>query len=257
MTAKKRKYSWHPDLPDHRDLGYEQRIKVARLPTSVDLTHYCSQVEDQGDLGSCTGNAIAGHLEFLEDEDGVPFKDISRLFIYYNERLMEGTVGQDAGARIRDGIKGLAKYGAAGEVVWPYDIKKFATKPPKAAYADGLTRKISSYYRIADGDLASMMDCLAQGFPFVFGFSVYEDFESAQVARTGLLRMPTSGERLLGGHAVLAVGYSQITRRVLVRNSWGPSWGRRGYFTMPFDYISSKNLANDFWTIRRGDNKLL
>jgi C1A family cysteine protease len=84
----------------------------------------------------------------------------------------------------------------------------------------------------------------------VFGFSVYESFESATVAKSGVLNMPKPGERQVGGHAVCAVGYDDAAKRVLVRNSWGPAWGKKGYFTMPYDYVANRNLSDDFWTVR-------
>lgn len=250
---KQHKYTWRPDLPDHRDHIYVPQLGVAHaLPPAVDLRGECSAVEDQGQLGSCTANAAAGALEFLELKDGksVKFADISRLFIYYNERAIEGTIDQDAGAQIRDGVKSLNKTGAAAEKLWPYVTSKFKQKPTAAAFKDAGKRKISSYGRITT--LYAMKACLAAGFPFIFGFSVYELFESAQVAKTGILDLPASGEQLLGGHAVLCVGYDDSSDRVIVRNSWGKSWGQAGYFTMPYAYISNDNLADDMWTIRKG-----
>ncbi|HKW41548.1 MAG TPA: C1 family peptidase [Gemmatimonadales bacterium] len=223
----------------------------ARLPPSVDLRPGCSAVEDQGSLGSCTGNAIAGAVEFLERKDGVPFVNVSRLFIYYNERVTEHTTKSDAGAMIRDGIKTVVKQGVCSERKWPYVIAKFAIKPPAACYQEALQHQVTSYQRILTVD--EMRACLAQGFPFVFGFTVYESFESQQVAQTGVVPLPQPGERVVGGHAVLAVGYTDADRRFVVRNSWGARWGMRGYFTMPYDYLANRNLADDMWTIRRGE----
>lgn len=242
-----KRYNWKPDLPDNRDhlfLG-----GATPLPSMVDLRAQCSPVEDQGQLGSCTGNAWAGMLEFLELKAGTPFQDLSRLFIYYNERVIEGTVKQDAGAQVRDGAKALANTGVCSETLWPYDIARFARKPTKAAFADAATRKISQYMRLNTTD--DMQACLAAGFPFVFGFSVYESFESQAVAQTGVVDMPKPGEKLLGGHAVLCVGYDQSTQRFIVRNSWGTGWGQAGVFTIPFDYLANRNLSDDFWTVRK------
>jgi C1A family cysteine protease len=240
---------WIPDFPDHRDFLYAAIRKApARLPKSVDLSTDMSPVEDQGQLGSCTANALAGALEFLELKDGQPFVDLSRLFIYYNERVIENSVSSDSGAMLRDGIKALAAQGVCPETEWPYVISKFTMKPSKRCYTDGKKHVISSYHRIAD--LNEMRACLAEGYPFVFGFSVYESFESAQVAKTGVLNLPKKGEKAIGGHAVCAVGYDDSAKRILVRNSWGPKWGMKGYFTIPYDYVSNSNLADDFWTIR-------
>jgi C1A family cysteine protease len=252
-AIRKAVYGWLPDIPDNRDRMYGAVRKVpAKLPAKVDLRPGCSKVEDQKDLGSCTANALAGALEFLRKKDKVKFADMSRLFIYYNERVIEHTVKTDAGAMIRDGIKTLAKQGACTEKIWPYDITKFANKPPKAAYTEALNYKIISYARL--NTLDEMRACLADGFPFVFGFSVYDSFESQQVAKTGVVDIPKKGEKMLGGHAILAVGYDDAAKRLIIRNSWGPNWGMKGYFTMPYGYVTDRNLSDDFWTIRRGEN---
>ncbi len=244
----KRKYGWRPDLPDQRDLRYAAIARIPRkLPRRTDISAGCSAVEDQGDLGSCTANAIAGNIEYLENRSDQIFEDRSRLFIYYNERALEGHVSEDSGATLRDGIKVCAQYGACDERVWPYDIKEFAAKPGSDAYSDGRRHLITSYHRIATLD--EMRACLAEGFPFVFGFAVYEGFESQLVARTGIVNMPAKSERMLGGHAVMAVGYDDRIERIFVRNSWGKDWGINGYFTMPYRYLQV--LADDFWTIRK------
>ena len=174
--------------------------------------------------------------------------DLSRLFIYYNERAIEHSVRSDSGAMIRDGIKTLAKQGVCPEQKWPYVIAAFTKKPPAPCYTAAKQHTISSYHRI--GSLNEMRACLAEGYPFVFGFSVYQAFESAAVAKNGVLNLPKRGERQLGGHAVCAVGYDDQAKRLLVRNSWGPRWGQKGYFTMPYDYAANRDLADDFWTIR-------
>lgn len=245
-------YGWVPDLPDQRDILYTAvRVVPAVLPPAVDLRAVCSPVEDQGNLGSCTGNALAGALEFLEKKDKVRFVDLSRIFIYYNERVIEHTVKSDSGAMIRDGIKTLKKQGVCSEKKWPYVISKFAVKPSPACYKEAVEHQIISYQRILTLD--QMRDCLAEGFPFVFGFTVYESFESQQVAKTGIVQMPHSDERVVGGHAVLAVGYNDAEKRFIVRNSWGTDWGMRGYFTMPYAYLSDRNLSDDFWVIRRAE----
>jgi len=245
-----KKYGWLPDLPDHRDLLYKAIRKVpALLPKKADLRPTCSKVEDQGELGSCTVNALVGGLEFLERKDKVKYKELSRLFVYYNERAIEHTIKSDSGAMIRDGIKTLAKQGVCSEKSWPYDIAKFVKKPPAGCYKEAADHQITSYHRILTLD--EMRTCLAEGFPFVFGFTVYESFESQQVAKTGVVDMPRKSESVLGGHAVLAVGYDDTSKRFTVRNSWGTNWGMKGYFTMPYAYLADRNLSDDFWTIRR------
>ena len=251
-AIRKSVYGWLPDIPDNRDHLYGAVRKIpAKLPAKVDLRPNCSPVESQGDLGSCTAHALTGALEFLMKKDKVKFSDLSRLFIYYNERVIEHSVKTDSGAMLRDGIKTLARQGACTEKLWPYDITKFAKKPPKACYTEALDRQILAYARLATVD--EMRACLADGFPFVFGFAVYDGFESQQVAKAGVVDMPKPNERMLGGHAVLGVGYDDRAKRFIVRNSWGPVWGQKGYFTMPYAYLADRNLSDDFWTIRRAE----
>ena len=252
-AIRKAVYGWLPDVPDNRDHMYGAVRKIPKtLPAKVDLQKGCSPVEDQKELGSCTANALTGALEFLMKKDKVKFADMSRLFIYYNERVIEHTVKTDAGAMIRDGIKTLAKQGACTEKRWPYDIARFAAKPAKTCYVEALDYQILSYARI--NTLDEMRACLADKFPFVFGFSVYDSFETQQVAKSGVVNMPGVREKMLGGHAVLAVGYDDGAKRVIVRNSWGIGWGKKGYFTIPYDYLTDRNLSDDLWTIRRGEN---
>ena len=242
-------YGWLPDLPDHRDLLYSAiKPKAVRLPASVDLRGGCSPVENQKTLGSCTAHALVGALEFLELKAGTPFTDLSRLFVYYNERVIEGSVNSDSGAFLRDGIKSLAKQGVCEEKAWPYKVTTFKRKPKPACYTAAKNHVITSYHRLSSVD--EMRACLAEGFPFVFGFTVYEAFESATVGRTGVLNMPAPDEKNVGGHAVMAVGYDDAKRRFLIRNSWDTDWGQAGYFTMPYDYLADGKLADDFWTIR-------
>ena len=249
-------YGWNPDLPDARDHMYAAPPHiVAKMPPKVDLRPKCPSIYDQGQLGSCTGNAIAGAIQF--DRMRQKLKSAasltpSRLFIYYNERVIERTVSHDDGAQIRDGIKTVAHQGVcfeSGPKSWPYDIKKFADQPPKPSFDEALDNQIISYSRLVP-NLSQLKGCLASGFPFVFGFTVYEAFESDEVAKTGILSMPKSNERTMGGHAVLAVGYDDGGQNFIIRNSWGTDWGFKGYFLMPYAYLTNSNLSDDFWTIR-------
>jgi len=244
------RYGWVPDLPDHRDHIFSAPTPVlAVLPPSVDLRPGCPKtVYDQGQLGSCTANAIAGAFEFDLTKQALPDFMPSRLFIYYNERRTEGTVDSDAGAMIRDGIKSVAKQGVCTEDSWPYDTARFTVQPTRDCYTAALSNKALAYQRVPQ-TLNQLRGCLAHGYPFVFGFSVYESFESAEVAKTGVVSLPVAGEGLVGGHAVLAVGYDDGSGRFLVRNSWGSGWGQDGYFTIPYAYLTDRGLASDFWTI--------
>ena len=243
-------YGWVPDLPDHRDLTYSAPAQfLMALPTSVDLTSKCPPVYDQGQLGSCTGNAIGGAIQFEQMKQNLKSFTPSRLFIYYNERVKEHTVASDSGAQIRDGMKVVAKLGAPPETDWPYDINKFADRPPASAFTDAAKNKVTSYQRV-NRTLSQFKGCLASGYPFVFGFTVYDGFESTTVAQTGHASMPQSNEQVVGGHAVMAVGYDDQNQWFIVRNSWGTTWRMDGYFTLPYQYLLEPNLSDDFWTVR-------
>ena len=240
-------YGWVPDIPDQRDYLYSAIKPVIRLPGKVDLRENCSVIENQLKLGSCTAQALAGNLEFLDKKIDGEYADVSRLFIYYNERAIMDTIDYDSGASLRVGIKTLKNDGVCHEETWPYVISRFDKKPSKECYDEAKKHLIESYHRLCA--IPEMLTCLAEGYPFVFGFAVYESFESKEVARTGIVYMPKKDETQVGGHAVMAAGYDQEAKRFLVRNSWGDKWGMAGYFTMPFEYVST--MANDFWTIRR------
>lgn len=265
MPRKIQGYGWIPDLPDHRDFLYAAPLSVLRaLPPKTDLTGRCPPVYDQGDLGSCTANAIGAAHQFEQMRQRAPrgrrgagraFLP-SRLFIYYNERVLLGTVNEDSGAMLRDGIKSVVKQGVCPEDLpgrvpheWPYVVSRFTEKPPAACYAEALNHQVVSYRRLPQ-TLNQLKGCLASGHPFVFGFMVYESFESREVAKTGRVPLPRTGEAALGGHAVLAVGYNEADRCFLVRNSWGSKWGRKGYCLMPYAYLTDPDLAADFWTLR-------
>jgi C1A family cysteine protease len=246
-----RKYGWIRDLPDQRDrkfqLGQENQ-GANPLPASVDLRAQCPPVYDQGELGSCTANAIAAALEFDAARQKLPVSTPSRLFIYYNERVIEGTVSSDSGAQIRDGVKSVAQWGDCPETEWPYDTSQFAVQPTQSCYEDA-AKHLALVYEVVNQGLDDLRGCLAAGFPFVFGFTVYASFESEYVARTGHVPMPQWFERAIGGHAVMAVGYDDATSTFIVRNSWGTDWGDAGYFYFPYAYMTSA-LTSDLWTIR-------
>lgn len=244
----KRKYGYIRDRKDSRDKLYKDVLAnevqvIANLPSSVDLRGKLPACYDQGQLGSCTANGIAGAIEFIE-----PNVMPSRLFIYYNERVLEGTVNEDAGAQIRDGIQTVITQGVCQETEWPYEAWKYRCKPSSRCYKDALKDTINSYLRV--NGLQELQSCLAAGFPVVIGIQVYESFESSSVAQSGMVPMPAPAEDCLGGHCVLVVGYDMATQMFLVRNSWGTSWGLNGYFWIPFAYLADPNLCSDNWTIR-------
>jgi C1A family cysteine protease len=242
-----RHYGCIPDTKDRRDYRF-QVVEGIVLPTSVDLRPGCAPIEDQGQLGSCTSFATGAAIRFARKKQGLSDFVTSHLFLYYNSRT-KNTKSVDSGASIRDAIIAAAKQGDCPESEWPYDISKFASKPPIQAYQDALKDRAITYLRVSQS-LVQMKSCLAQGFPVVIGISVYESFESDEVAKTGIVPMPTSDEQLLGGHALLVVGYDTSKQWFIVRNSWGPSFGDQGYISIPFEYLGDSNLASDFWTIR-------
>jgi C1A family cysteine protease len=244
-----RNYGWIRDFPDSRDRLYQLPRKVGALPPSIDLRPGCPALYDQGDLGSCTANAIGAAIEFDQMKQKLPVATPSRLFIYYNERAIEGTIDQDSGAQIRDGIKSVASDGACPETMWGYVEANFATPPPSPCYEYAKLHPAVQYDRVTQ-DANQMKACLASGYPFVFGFTVYESFEGDAVAKSGMVPMPADSETEVGGHAVMAVGYNDSIERFLVRNSWGPDWGVGGYFTIPYGYLTDSDLADDFWVIR-------
>jgi len=254
-----RGFGWRPQLPDARDKLYMARLKDLP-PAEYDLRPSMPPVYDQGQLGSCTGNAIAAAMEYERDRQGSSDFVPSRLFIYYNERALEGTVSSDSGAVIRDGIKVVNREGVCPETLWPYDIGVFTVKPPKRCYVAAQKDKAVQYEAIHT--LGDLKDAIASNLSVVFGFTVYSSFESQSVAKTGVMPMPKPGEPTVGGHAVMAVGYSDPKSHIIVRNSWGPSWGDHGYFYMPYAYltgskassdgspINGAHLASDFWAIQ-------
>lgn len=241
-------YGWRRDLPDKRDLIHPASA-LAVLPGHVDLRPKMPAVYDQGQLGSCTANAIAAAMQFDRIRQNLPAFAPSRLMIYYLERAIENTINSDAGAEIRDGMKAVAKTGACDEKLWPYVISKFRSKPSAACYAAAKSDEAKVYARVPQ-TIDAVRGVLAGGDPIVFGFTVYQSFESAAVAKTGVVPMPSHREATLGGHAVMAVGYDDPSKELIVRNSWGRKWGDGGYFYMPYAYFSDPQLASDFWTLR-------
>ena len=220
---------------------------IPDLPINVDLRNQCPPAYDQGDLGSCTGNAIAAAVEFDIMKQGETPIVPSRLFIYYNERVMEGDTDQDNGAQIRDGILSIATNGVCDESLWPYNPSQFAVKPSDTAYVAAQAHKAIKYYTVGI-TLNEIKQALARGYPIVFGMQVFSSLQSDLAAQTGQVEMPSPGEQSEGGHCVLMVGYSDITQTFIVRNSWGNCWGDNGYFYLPYSYVN-ENLMTDLWVV--------
>lgn len=251
LVEQKSKYNWRPDKPDARDHIFNAAaVAPAQLLPAVDLRQYDSPIQDQGQIGSCTGNAIAGLINLIDRKVNNTPLQVSRLFIYYQERVYEGTVYYDSGAYIRDGIKTVYTYGAPTESLWPYQTRLLYNRPSTAAWTDAAKRKVTGYQRVQS--LNDIKVALSAGNPVVIGFTVYESFEGNANNTTGMMPFPNTGtEQILGGHAVAVVGYNDNLNggRLICRNSWGTSWGDRGYFYMPYQVITTPGMASDFWMI--------
>jgi C1A family cysteine protease len=222
-------YGWLPSPPDQRDLLFAPDLKVMKklgVTPKVDLSTSTAmpKIWDQGQLGSCSAHAAGGSFAFAHKKSGHRAMMPSRLHIYWHERYLEGSTGYDAGAYLRDGFKVMAQIGVAHEIDWPYDISKFTEQPPPKAETDAVKHRTITYSAVSQA-LTTLKGCLLNGFPFAFGFTVYESFESQEVATTGIVPMPSPGESVLGGHAVMGVGYDDATQRFKVRNQWGKEWG--------------------------------
>jgi C1A family cysteine protease len=239
-------YGYVPDFRDTRDFLYIDVATPIELPGEVDLRSLCSPVRDQGQLGSCTGFAGEALREFLLNRDRKNFRVLSPRFLYYEERVIEGTVHEDSGASIRDILKVLNKKGISHEDCCPYDISRFDKKPSLLAYLHALAKKIKAYHRLLN--LQDVKGCIAQNKGVVIGFLVRESFET--IVSDGKMPMPSEDEAILGGHAVFICGYKDDASYegggyFIVKNSWGTAWGDKGYFYMPYAAIVD---MIDMWT---------
>jgi len=263
------------DLPDFRDynadsdgvrkiLAKSPRLKSAKktAPASVDLRAWCSPIEDQKSLGSCTVHAGVDMLECYQRRAFGRHVDGSRLFLYKATRKLMGWTG-DTGAYLRDTMKAMVMCGVPPEQYWPYVISKFDEEPAAFLYALGDNYEAIKYYRLdpAGTPPAAVLDTvtthLAAGLPSMFGFTVYSSIPPSGDGK-GEIPFPKPGEKVEGGHAVLAVGYDNGRKigsskgALLIRNSWSAGWGDGGYGWLPYDYLL-KGLANDFWALVQAD----
>jgi C1A family cysteine protease len=255
--ARQHFYGWKPSLPSATAYaakpteGSDWRSEVKDM---VDPRPDESPVKDQGQLGSCTSNALCATLENRLLQLGMYQGPLSRLFLYYEERRLEGSVNYDAGAYGHDGFKVLRKVGVPLEELWPYDISQFSQEPPAECYEDKYLNKIGQYvhpglpYSVSAQDRMERFKWwLTQGKEIAFGFTVYDSFESKEVQDTGIVPVPREDEAVLGGHEVLLVGYlPEYPDYGLVRNSWGTEWGLDGYCLMPWKVIASPYYADDW-----------
>jgi len=252
VEQEERLYSWKRDTSSDKDVYHN--FTIGKLHDSIkviDLRDKFPPVYNQGKLGSCTANGIAAAYEFDEMKENeekvfVP----SRLFIYYNERKANNTIGKDSGASIRDSVMEISNVGVCPESLWPYDITKYKDCPPKECYDDAVKHKCIEYKRVAQ-NLQQLKQCLMEGYPFVFGIEVYKSFESPETMKTGVVTIPLAHEKHMGGHCIICVGYNDDKQQFIFRNSWGPSFGENGYGYLPYKYILDPKLASDFWTVRK------
>lgn len=239
---------WKQSKPDHRDLV----LSAKKAPKSASVRSMCPRVEDQGQLGSCTANATTSAMEFIYRKRGLAQPELSRLFLYYATRVwVEGTSpGDDSGCEIRDVAKATKKFGVPPESLDPYDISKFSVQPTTEMVVAARDHQVKSYKAVKT--LAALKRSIGlDGFPVVIGFSVPENMEGPYAERTGIIAYPGPHEQIIGGHAVLAVGYDDDKQLVCFQNSWGASWGDHGFGYLPYSFWDGANpLASDCWTIR-------
>jgi hypothetical protein len=245
---------YRPDRRSSSDKKYGSTRAASDLPPKVDLRPYMTSVENQGATNSCTANAMAGAYEYLANRIQGQAGDVSRLFIYYNARDLDGATHQDEGTYLRSCIKVLRKYGACSETSWGFDPERIFDQPPESTYEEAANFLIEAAERV-DVDLDAMRSCLADGYPFAFGLQLFSSFQKAGLK--GLVPMPDpNNEKHDGGHAMLCVGYSDPDRVFIVRNSWSEDWGDRGYCYIPYDYMTHPDLNGDCWTIHQISNHI-
>jgi C1A family cysteine protease len=241
------------DKIDVRDYVYRVNPHVAaavRLPVSSSLRSSMPPVLDQGNLGSCVSNAVCNALGFLNIKLKKPIGLKSRLFNYYNTRVLEGTVTQDSGCQIRDAVKASNKTGNCYETSWPYNIQRFTLKPPQQTYTEATQHKLTLYQRV-NQDRISIKSCILTGYPVVIGFTCFNTLYNPSVERTGDILMPVRKDYIIGGHCVLITGYNDSTQRYEIQNSWGTDWGKQGYGTLPYAYVENPGYASDFWQMQK------
>ncbi len=271
-------FGWLPDLPSINDYTSEHKkvkpllakvhktVAKPTLATSMDLRAWCSPIEDQLNLGSCTANAGVGMAEYYERRAFGKYINASRLFLYKTTRELLKSTG-DTGAFLRSTMEAMVLFGLPPEDYWPYVVANFDNEPSAFLYSFGQNYQALNYYRLDPAGtakpalLTAIKTNIASGLPAMFGFTVYNSYAQASVANKGAIPYPVAGEKIVGGHAVMAVGYNDVlqiknstagakatTGALLIRNSWGTGWGDAGYGWLPYDYVL-KGLATDWWAL--------
>ena len=244
------KYGWRRQNPDIRDYQFSVSGAAVTYPNTFDPRAKSWGVYDQGQIGSCTANGTLSAFRQLLINEGLGDFNGSRLASYYWSRWIEGTTKSDSGATIRDAVKVVATRGVAPETAWPYNVAKIFVGPP-AAVGTAAKKNIALLYQSVPLTQDAICQAVYKNGNVIIGISVYSSFESASVAKTGIVPLPAKTEQLLGGHAVHLVGYNLAKGWAIVKNSWGTSWGDAGYCYIPFSYLTNTSLASDFWTISK------
>lgn len=288
---------WLKDYPDFRDnsmlsnkLSEKQKLRGITKPVKevlsdlnkqqpkglknsnrkkVDLRQWCSPIEDQGEIGSCTAHAGTALYEYFERRAHGKHIDASRLFLYKTTRNLLGWT-EDDGAYIRTTMAAMALFGLVPEKYWPYREHDFNKEPDAFHYSFAQNYQALLYYRLDTSALSKVQllneikDHLQNGLPSMFGFTCFSSLNT-ELADSGLIPFPEQNESVDGGHAVMAVGYddsiviqhpsnpkNKCKGAILIRNSWGKEWGEKGYGYLPYDYVL-KGLAEDWWTMTKAE----
>jgi C1A family cysteine protease len=240
-----RKWGWIKSLQKFGIPTYIPKTAVAKYPMVKSLI--CPPVQNQFDEGSCVQHAFTSAMEFEEIENDTQLTMLSRSFPYFNYRKSIGDINGDPGTDPVVEMQQLSEVGTCREIVWPYTKENYAKKPPPEAYSDALNFRIKQYFIL--NSLNDMLGCMADGWGFVCGISVYQSFEDA---KDGIIPIPSRDDAFLGGHMIyVGGGYDRHKKAFKFMNSWGTEWGQGGFGWLPFNYLTDRNLASDFFTIRK------